>query len=90
MFSGDAHLSQVYPVVLQVLGVLMHFPLEAASKHVLAQVLLPALDNLICCFWKETLGRGKQVHGTCISHPGFYPWQTLLINHSTLYLTELG
>ena len=63
---GDAHVSQVYPVILQVLGVLMHFPLEAASKHVLAQVLLCALVNPIRGLWKETLGQGKRVHGTYV------------------------
>lgn len=51
MFSGDAHLPQAYPVILELLGDLVHFPLEAASKHVLA----PA------CFWKEIPGQGKQV-----------------------------
>lgn len=66
MFSGDTPVSQVYPVMLQVLGVLMRFPLEAASQHVLAQVLLRALVNPIRGLWKETLGRGKQVHGTYV------------------------
>lgn len=74
MFSGDAHLSQAYPLIIEILGVLMHFPLEAASKHVSAQGLLPALVNLICCFWKETLEQGKQVHGTKVSAvPVFTP-----------------
>jgi len=67
MFSGDAHLSQAHPVISELLGVLMHFPLEAASKHVLAQVLPPASVSLMHCFWKETLGRGKHVHGTHVS-----------------------
>lgn len=58
--SGDAHLSQAYPVILELLGVLMNFPLEAARWHVLAQVLLPASVNLIRCFWKETLGLGSK------------------------------
>lgn len=64
MFSGDAHLSQAYPVILELPGVLMHFPLEVTNQHVLAQVCLPPVVNLLCCFWKETLGQGKQVHGT--------------------------
>lgn len=45
MFSGDAHLFQAYPVILELLGDLMPFPLEAASKHVLAQVLTPTLEG---------------------------------------------
>lgn len=61
MFSGDAHLSQAYPVISELLGVLMHFPLEAASKYVLAQVLPPASVSLIHGFGKETLGWGKLV-----------------------------
>lgn len=39
----------------------MHFPLEAASKYVLAQVLPPASVSLIHGFGKETLGWGKLV-----------------------------
>lgn len=61
MFSGDAHVSQVYPVRLQVLGVLMRFPPEAASQHVLAQALR-ALVNPTRGLRKETPGWGKQVH----------------------------
>lgn len=67
MFSGDARLSQAYPVISELLSVLMHYLLEAASKHVLAQVLPPALVNPIHCFWKETLGPGRHVHGTYVS-----------------------
>lgn len=67
MFSGDTHLSQAYPVILALLCVLMHFPLEAASKHVSAQVILPPLVHLVCCFGKETLGQGKQAHGAQVS-----------------------
>lgn len=51
----------------------MHFPLEAASKHVSAQVIFPALVHLVCCFGKETLGQ-ESVHGTQVSAvPGFTP-----------------
>ena len=87
MLSGDAHLSQAYPVILELLCVLMHFPLEAASKHVSAQVILPALVHLVCCFGKETLGQGKQVHGTGICCPWFHPWQTSTISCSTISLS---
>lgn len=36
MFSGDAHLSHAYPVIIEPLGGPMHFLLQ----HVLAKVLL--------------------------------------------------
>ena len=50
----------------------MHFPLEAASKHVSAQVLLPALINLIRWFLEGDSGTGKASSwylGVCC--PGF-------------------
>lgn len=88
MFSGDDHLSQAYPVILELLGVPMHFPLEAAHKHVLAQVLLPALVNLIMLLLEGDSRTGKASSWyICICCPWFYPWQTSLIDCSTISLS---
>lgn len=79
--SGDAHLSQAYPVILELLCVLMHFPLEAASHP-------SGFGSPGMLLWEEDSRTGKASSWyTGICCPWFHPWQTSTISCSTISLS---